>query len=476
MRVVIHADASPSIGTGHLMRCLALAAELRQAAAEVIVASEQMIDSMAARAAAIGVTTVSREAAPRDPDWVIVDGYHLDAVARAALADPGVLRLVVDDLGGDLGGATLVLNQNLYATAAGPSRPDPTAELLAGPAYALLGPEFSRPARARPQPPLADRILVTMGGADPRNATGAVIATLASVQPGPRARVIVGPSHPSPADAELMARNAGFEVVRDASSLAPHLAWADMVVTACGTSVLEVARFGRPLIGVVLADNQEGVAAAVEREGLGVIAGHHPGLDEGKLAHDIGAMRADRAGRVQMAACGPRMVDGRGAARVARAMRTGPLYLRRVTADDAALLLEWRMDPEARRASFDTDRIHPDAHAAWLDRQLASPASRIWIGLLDGRPVGVVRFSLAGHGATISVTLAADRRATGIGSRLISLGCRRLAADEAVHTVDAWIRRQNDASERAFRVAGFRLTRDDLPDRRLYRLSMAAMG
>ena len=476
MRVVIHADASPAIGTGHVMRCLALAAELRREATEVIMASEQMVDSIGARAAAIGVATVRRGSAPRDPDWVVVDGYEIDANARAALAEPDVPRLIVDDLGGDLDDATIVLNQNLYATAAGPSRPDPNAELLAGPAYALVGPEVARPARARPQPPLADRILVTMGGADPRNATSAVIAALASVDPGPRARVIVGPSHPSPADVELMARNAGFEVVRDASSLAPHLAWADMVVTACGTSVLEVARFGRPLIGVVLADNQEGVAAAIEREGLGVIAGHHPGLDQGKLAHDISAMRADRARRVQMAAGGPRMVDGRGAARVARAMRTGPLHLRRVTADDAALLLEWRIDREARRASFDTNRIHPDAHAAWLDEQLGSPASRIWMGLLDDRPVGVVRFTLAGHGATISITLAADRRAAGIGSRLISLGCRRLSADDAVRNIDAWIRPENGASERAFRAAGFRLTRDDLPDRRLYRLSMAPMG
>lgn len=475
MRVVIHADASPAIGTGHVTRCLALAAELRREGAEVVLASVQMIDSLAARAAAIGVSTMHRGAAPRDPAWVVVDGYEFDATARSALAEPSVPRLVIDDLGGDLRETAMVVNQNLYATPTGPSRPDPTAELLAGPSYALLGPEFSSATRARAQPPVANRILVTMGGADPGNATAAVIDSLAILPARPQVRVVIGSSHPSAADVELMARDIGFEAVRDASSLAPHLAWADMVVTACGTSVLEVARFGRPMIGVVLADNQERVAAAVRHEGLGVIAGRHPGLDEKKLAHDIGAMRADRAGRVHAAAHGPRIVDGRGAARVARAMRTGPLHLRRATRDDAALLLAWRMDPVARRASFDTDRIDPGAHAAWLDEQLRSPASRLWIGLLDNLPVGVVRFSLAGSSATISVTLAADRRAAGIGSRLVSLGCRQLAA-EGVQTIDAWIRRGNEASEAAFRRAGFQLTRDDQADRRRYRLSLAAMG
>ena len=477
MRVVIHADASPRMGTGHVMRCLALATALRRDGAQVKLASDEMTDPLRARAARLEVEVVRRRSAPPDPDWVVFDGYHLGPNDRNALAPAGVPRLVVDDLGDALDDATIVLNQNIYATPAGPSHAGPEAELLAGPAYALLSPEFAdSPADAAPQPSVARRVLVTMGGADPENATAAAIDGLATLPQGLQVRIIIGASHPSPAETERIARAAGFEVVRDVWSLAPHLIWSDVVVTACGSSVLEIACLGRPMIGVVLAQNQELVAAAVEREGLGIITGRHPHLDASKLAKDLVAMSADHGRRERAAASGRRLVDGRGASRAAGVMRTGPLRLRPATLEDGPRLLEWRMDPVARGASFDTGLIAHDAHVAWLREQLASQEARIWIGMLGDVPVGVVRFRLEGDRATMSVTVAADRRSAGIGRRLISLGSAQLAASTNVSHIDAWIRRENTASEAAFTHAGFRLASDELADRRRYQLPLAPMG
>ena len=477
MRVVIHADASPRMGTGHVMRCLALATALHRDGAQVTLASDEMTDLLRARAASLEVEVVRRRSAPPDPDWVVFDGYHLGPNDRDALAPAGVPRLVVDDLGDTPDDATIVLNQNIYAMPAGPSHGGPDAELLAGPAYALLSPEFADSrADAGPQPSVARRVLVTMGGADPQNATAAVIDALATLTQGLGVRIIIGASHPSPAETERMARRAGFEVVRDVPSLAPHVAWSDVVVTACGSSVLEIACVGRPMIGVVLAQNQELVAAAVEREGLGIVTGRHPQLDAGKLANDLVAMGADHGRRERAAASGRRLVDGRGAGRTARVMRTGPLRLRPATLEDGPRLLEWRMDPVTRDASFDTGAIALDTHMAWLREQLASQDARIWIGILGDTPVGVVRFSLEGGRATVSVTVATDRRSTGIGPRLISLGCSHLAASTSVSHVDAWIRRGNTASEGAFIRAGFTLVSDELADRRRYQLPLSPMG
>ena len=477
MRVVIHVDASPSIGTGHVVRCLALAAALRRGGSQVTLATDELTVALRARAARLEVEVVRREAAPADPDWVVFDGYHLGREDRDALAPLGTLRLVVDDLGESLDDATLILNQNIYATPAGPSRGGPDAELLAGPAYALLNPEFADvPADALPPPSVARRVLVTMGGADPNNATAAVIGGLGALSHDPQVRVVIGGSHPSPGETEELARRAGFEVVRDVPSLAPHVTWSDVVVTACGTSVLEVACLGRPMIGVVLAPNQELVAAAVEREGLGIVTGRHPRLDPVKLANDLDALRADQPRRTRAAARGRRLVDGRGAGRTADVLRTGPLRLRPASLEDGPRLLEWRMDPEARAASFDSGTIALDAHMAWLREQLSSEAARTWIGMLGDVPVGVVRFNVEGGRATVSVTVAPDRRSAGIGARLISLGCSKVAATTHVRHVDAWIRRENTASEQAFIRAGFRPASDDLADRRRYELALEPMG
>lgn len=475
MRVVFHADASPSIGTGHVMRCLALAAALRKEGAEVTLASDEMIDALTWRANAIGVRTVSRKPAPDLVEWVVFDGYHLDARARSVLAPSASSTLVIDDLEGNIADAALILNQNLYATPGGPTRPIGEPELLAGPAYALLRPEFAALTPERPQPDIADRFLVTMGGADPGNATATVMAALADIQPSPDVRIIIGAAHPSTEAIEQLAAAQGFAIVRDADSLAPHLAWADLVISGCGTSVLESARAGRPIIGIVLAANQRAVADAVERQGIGVVAGTHPGLSTKALADAVRTARADRAWRQQVGTHGPVLVDGAGASRVAGVMRTGPLRLRTATMDDAELLLGWRNEPATRDASFDTRPIDSRNHRDWLAQQLGSPSARIWIGLVDNAPVGTVRYAIDGPTATVSVAIAAERRSAGIGARLISMGCTRLAMEGTVRTIDAWIRRGNVASEAAFRRACFILA-DDLVDRRRYRLTIEAMG
>ena len=476
MRVVIHADASPEIGTGHVVRSLSLAAALRESGAQVTLASDEMVDTVRPRVTTLGVELVRREGQALPADWVVFDGSHIDPSMRATLTPPGARALVIDDLGSDLEGATLALNQNLYATPAGPTRPGPEGELLAGPTYALLRPEFADLGPERQQPPVAQRVLVTMGGSDPNDATTAVVGSLSTRRQLAHVRVIIGAEHPSAASVERLAVGAGYEVVRDAPSLAPHLAWADMVISACGSTVLEVARAGRPMIGIVLAENQLRVADSVEREGIGAVAGSHPGLSRALFLRAFESMRADRESRIKAAAIGRITVDGRGASRVARTMETGPLRLRPATMDDGTLLLRWRNEPSVRDASFDSRPIDHRTHVAWLASQFASPAARIWIGMLDGVAIGAVRVALESSAATISVVLGADDRSRGIGTRLISMGCTRLAAEGSAYTVDAWIRPANAASLIAFRRAGFRPFGTGQEDRVLYRIVLDPMG
>lgn len=453
MRVVIHADASPETGTGHVVRCLALASALRAGGADVALASDRLVASLAHSAAALGVEVVERRDAPRRADWVIFDGYEIDAPARQRLAGDAVHRLVIDDLGGEID-ADVVVNQNLYASPAGPTRAM-SGELLAGPAYALLRPEFTDVTPSRDQPPVAGRILVTMGGSDPHDATSAVIRSLSGIQDA-EIRIIIGAAHPAPDRIEGAATAAGFELEREASTLAPHLAWADVVVSGCGTTVLEATRLGRPVVGIVLADNQVAVAEALEREELGTIAGGHPNLDERRVRLLVDALRNDVAARTRIAERGPQLVDGGGARRVARVLSGGPLRLRAASAADADLLLAWRNDPATRAASFDTAEIARLAHVAWLDERLHSDDDRLWIGVVGDQPAGVIRFALEDDTATASVTVAPEQRGRGLATRLVASGCARLAKDGAASRVDAWIRPENVASMAAFRAAGFR--------------------
>jgi UDP-2,4-diacetamido-2,4,6-trideoxy-beta-L-altropyranose hydrolase len=478
LRVIIHADSSPGIGSGHVVRSLALASALTEAGVDVQLASERLLPDSRDRARTLGVATVDRARAVRSADWIVFDGYHLDRAARDALADAGVPRLVVDDLGSLLDDAAMSVNGNVYAV---PGRwPGPgEGEALLGPAYALLGREYASGVPYRRQPDSADRILVTMGGTDPQDATRLALDALARLDPPPDARVVLGASHPAADERAAQGRALGLRVIRAPRGLFAELARCDLVVSACGTTVLEAVCLGRPIVGVVVADNQERTATAIHDEQLGLVAGRYPGLDAAALAGAISALRTNAALREAISRRGPTLVDGHGADRVARAMLGGPLRLRPADIGDAERLLEWRNDPVARRASFETEPIPLDQHVAWLRARLADPAHRIWIGEAGGTPIGVVRFGIEDRHATISVAVAPARRGGGIGTRLIAAGVQRLAREDVVKRlawIDAWIRPGNDASLESFRRAGFREAPGEVPDRHLFRSAIGRLG
>ncbi len=182
--ILIRADATPQVGTGHVMRCLALAQAWREGGGRALVACASMTpalearlwdegiavarlasDSGSAQDAAETLALARREGAA----WAVVDGYGFSGEYQQAIARAGLPLLAVDDYGhADHYWAGLVLNQNLDASdALYPSR-EPATQLLLGTSYALLRLEFwPWRGQARPAEAIARRVLVTMGGPIP---------------------------------------------------------------------------------------------------------------------------------------------------------------------------------------------------------------------------------------------------------------------------------------------------------------------
>lgn len=125
---------------------------------------------------------------------------------------------------------------------------------------------------------------------------------------------------------------------------------------------------------------------------------------------------------------------------------------------DEERVIDWANDPAARAAGFAPEPILPDVHHAWFARRLADPGlGRIWIGLDDGRPIGVVRVEPAVDGPfVVSIALDPAERGHGRSGPLLDAG---LAAARSVRpgaTFRAWIRADNGPSRALFERAGFR--------------------
>jgi spore coat polysaccharide biosynthesis predicted glycosyltransferase SpsG len=97
--------------------------------------------------------------------------------------------------------------------------------------------------------------------------------------------------------------------------LADVLAAATVYVGAAGTTAVQAACIGTPAVITAAVPNQEAQAAALARAGCAVVA------DIAKLADACLILLDDRETRATMSERGRALVDGRGAERVAEAIR-----------------------------------------------------------------------------------------------------------------------------------------------------------
>jgi spore coat polysaccharide biosynthesis predicted glycosyltransferase SpsG len=259
-------------------------------------------------------------------DWLIVDGYQFGAAYRQAVNGGGWRTLVVDDEG--LAGRyeeDIVLNQNFHASESLYANRGERTRLLLGAQYALIQRDFFRwRGGGRENPPIARRILVTMGGGDLNNVTLKVVEALCLVSIGQmEARVAIGGANPH-YDSVLEAAGRGGPSIRvqtDIGDMGEAMVWADIAVTAGGSSIYELAFLGTPFIMITTAENQKPVQRAITRLGAGLCLGWHDGLSPERIAGQIETAAFSQSARGSLVERMSELVDGHGAARVTQAMQ-----------------------------------------------------------------------------------------------------------------------------------------------------------
>lgn len=317
--VVFRVDASLAIGSGHVMRCLTLADALRvegakcyficrehpghlldlirskgfstyslnQTRVPVIDDSQAAGFGQSAHAHWLGATQRqdSEDCAAiletLKPGWLIVDHYALDVQWEKLLRVHFTKLLVIDDLADRSHTCDVLLDQNLGRTEQDYAELVPTdCQLLIGAQYALLRPEFSRlralSLKRRLSPQLA-HILITMGGVDQQNTTGAVLNTLKSccLPANCTISVIMGLKAPHIASVNKMASDMPWstEVHLNVTDMGERMSSADLVIGAAGGTSWERCCLGVPTVLVIMADNQKSGAQALQQLGSAIVIG-----------------------------------------------------------------------------------------------------------------------------------------------------------------------------------------------------------
>jgi UDP-2,4-diacetamido-2,4,6-trideoxy-beta-L-altropyranose hydrolase len=334
--LLVRADGSNRIGTGHVMRCLALAQAWQEIGGVAHFALADITSPLEARLIAERMELHHLTVMPGSADdaaqtitvarqfgasWVVIDGYHLGADYQRALKQAGLRLLVVDDYGhASHYSADLVLNQNISAVESLYVRRERYTRLLLGPRYALLRREFW-PWRGwqREIPSVARKVLVTLGGSDPDNVTLKVIHALQSVKiEGLEAVVVIGGSnqHGETLQAAVDGSGCAIRLEHNVTGMPELMAWADMAVSAGGSTCWELALLGVPALLLILADNQQAVAASLDSAGIVINLGRSDNLTPIALAQALTGLALAPNQRAIFARHGQELVDGKGAARV----------------------------------------------------------------------------------------------------------------------------------------------------------------
>jgi UDP-2,4-diacetamido-2,4,6-trideoxy-beta-L-altropyranose hydrolase len=308
MNIAIRVDASSEIGTGHFMRCLTLAAALKQRGERVRFVSrhlpEYLQDMLAeknlefsligtrhddvildelAHARWLGVSqsqdAVDTIQALSDVawEWLIVDHYALDSRWESKLRDRAKKILAIDDIADRQHDCDLLLDQNLYAdmeTRYNGKVPI-HCQLLLGPRYALLRDEFRKQReQTKPRSGSVKRVLVFFGGIDVNNCTASAIDALAGMDIFDlHVDVVIGALHPRREKIQTVCQRLGYFCHVQTERMAELMADADLAIGAGGSASWERCCLCLPALLVALADNQILIAKALDSYGACVYLG-----------------------------------------------------------------------------------------------------------------------------------------------------------------------------------------------------------
>jgi UDP-2,4-diacetamido-2,4,6-trideoxy-beta-L-altropyranose hydrolase len=345
LNLVVRADANSIIGTGHLMRCIALAQAWQERGGHVTFLSHCQSEALQRRVIKEGFEFVFVERPHPDPadlkqvldrlqnfrngsgmPWLVLDGYHFDSDYQRSIREAGSRLVVIDDYN-HLSNyhADILLNQSIGAELI-PYICDLKTLKLFGPKYALLRTEFlTWKNRIQKQSEDPRRVIVTLGGADPDNITLKVLRALLQTRlNGFGIDVIVGPANPNIKELEFeiqCARKASVPLTNSIQllysiNLPEIMAMADVAISAGGSTCWELCFFGKPFLVLITAENQRGIARGLDKVGSAICLGWHQDVTINQIKTNLESLLNDTQGRRELSIKGRKIVDGQGRNRV----------------------------------------------------------------------------------------------------------------------------------------------------------------
>ncbi len=258
-KILIKADASHEIGTGHIYRALSIASKLVNH--EVVFLLDE--------AQPLGIEIVQNNNYPYlthnsdkgegkeaddkakeeiiekiveyDPDIVINDILNTNSKYTKALRDNGFFIVDFEDVGGGVKYAHIIFDA-LY------EHKIPLKNLYSGHKYYILKDEFYYQSFKKIEPDVK-RILLTFGGTDPNNLTEKVLEAILESKYRNEIEIILGLGYSKKEEIQNKYKdNERITIFENVGNMSEHMHNADLIFTSAGRTMYEIASLGVPCI------------------------------------------------------------------------------------------------------------------------------------------------------------------------------------------------------------------------------------
>lgn len=306
MNIVIRADASLQIGSGHIMRCLTLANYLKQQGhcvtficrehnghlRDIIIqkgfdvqllknklTDNYLADNVHSDWLGVSEMTDFAECQPiltdLNPDWLIIDHYAIGKIWQQNSKQnfPKLKIMVIDDLADREHYCDVLLDQNIMIEGKDDYKNlvPPHCQLLLGGQYCLLREEFHH---CRGSLSKDNKVFAYFGGTDPKQYSQKFIEVfyqqnLSAIY---SLELIGSKQNQNLDDILSLSKKYGFNCIVDDDNIAKRMNESKFAVIACGFACYELAALKVPAIYFASSDIQRKVAQALTQMGIGILA------------------------------------------------------------------------------------------------------------------------------------------------------------------------------------------------------------
>lgn len=340
--IIFRVDGNPTIGSGHVMRCLSIADAAKDEGIECrfVAADEHFTQTIQNRGFACDVLHTDYRCMEKEqvvlflplrqyhPTAIVVDSYFVTANYLAWLSQFADVAYL-DDLAAFAYPVKTLVNYNIYGPELGyeqlyQAAGVPVPRLLLGPQYAPLRKQFQNlPPREPPQE--VKNIFVSTGGADPEHMALRIARQLESWLPAPQYQFhfVVGAMNPDIGALRGIAANRPWlQLHENVQDIAGLMCRCDLAISAAGSTLYELCACGVPTITYAFADNQLLGMSAFERHGIMQSTGdiRLQKKPEQILLNHVTELAYNLQTRQNMVSNMRTLVDGKGVHRIAREM------------------------------------------------------------------------------------------------------------------------------------------------------------